>query len=85
MRDINSGLEIYAAVMKIKACQTVRDNAYDALKNMRKANGDIDDMLVTVREYQRRVSVEVRHLFVVTYCLPYTHAFKMRRTHMVLT
>ena len=55
---ITIGLEIYAAVMKVKACQKVRDNAYDAVKNMRKANVDMDGMLVNVREYQRRVTVE---------------------------
>ena len=44
--------------MKVKACQNVRDNAYDSVKNMRKAEKDMDDMLVTVREYQRRVTFE---------------------------
>ena len=48
--------------MKVKACQKVRDNAYDAVKNMRKANVDMNEMLVNVREYQRRVTVEVTFL-----------------------
>jgi hypothetical protein len=63
------GLEIYAAVMKVKACQNVRDNAYDAVKNMRKANKDMNDMLVNVREYQRRVTVEVPVYFNYIYMI----------------
>ncbi|XP_028401255.1 uncharacterized protein LOC114524364 [Dendronephthya gigantea] len=55
---ISIGLEIYSAVMKVKACQSIRDNAHDAVKNMRKANRDMDGMLGNVRQYQRRVSVE---------------------------
>ena len=53
--------------MKVKACQSVRDNAHDSVKNMRKANKDMDDMLVTVREYQKRVTVEASLFF--NFCL----------------
>ena len=45
--------------MKVKACQKVRDNAYDSVKNIRKAHRDMDGLLVDVKEYQRRVTVEV--------------------------
>lgn len=50
--------------MKVKACQQVRDNAYDALKSMRKANTDMDDMLKTVQEYRTRVTVEVSCFYI---------------------
>ena len=59
------GLEIYAAVMKVKACQNVRDNAHKSVKNMRKADSDINVMLVDVKEYQRRVTVEVSFVVVI--------------------
>ncbi len=48
--------------MKVKACQKIRDNAYDSVKNIRKAHGDMNGILADVREYQRRVTVEVSFL-----------------------
>lgn len=54
-----SGLEIYSAVMKVKACQNIRDNAHDAVKNLRKANSDMDKTLRDVNDYKRKLTVNV--------------------------
>ena len=45
--------------MKVKACQNIRDNAHDAVKNLRKANSDMDKTLRDVNDYKRKLTVNV--------------------------
>lgn len=52
----HEGLEIYSAVMKVKACQNVRDGARDAVRSMRTANSDMDKMIKEVNIYKAKLS-----------------------------